>query len=147
MAVDGQPDDPARRLSNELCPRREEPGMRPAIAHRHAEPLRVADDDVGSQLPRRCQQRQGQQIAADHHQGARLVGAVDQIADGDDRAILRRVLQHQPEDPLVDGHHRRVPDLHLDSKRTSATGDHVDRLRETAAGDQQPVGGGCRARP
>ena len=51
-------DDAARQLSLELILRREERGVRTAVAERHAEPLRVADADVGAPLARRREQHE-----------------------------------------------------------------------------------------
>ena len=121
--------------------------MRSAIAHRHPEPLRVADDHVGPELARWRQQRQGEQIAAHRHQRAGRVDAIDQLADRHDRTVLRRVLEQHPEDSVVYRHGGRVPHLDLDAERGGASGHDVDRLRETAASDQQTVGAGRRARP
>ena len=48
-----------------LLERGKERGVRTAVAHRHAEPLRVAEHDVGAQFARRLEQRQAQQIGRD----------------------------------------------------------------------------------
>ena len=60
------------RLAHEGFARREERRVRPAVAERHAEALRVADDDVGAHLAGRREQRQRQQVGRDRDQHAGL---------------------------------------------------------------------------
>ena len=71
VRVDRHADDAARRLPDVLLERREERGVRAAVAERHAEPLRVAEDDVGAHLAGRRQQREAEQIGADRDEHAR----------------------------------------------------------------------------
>ena len=73
MRVDRHADDAARRLAHVLLERREERGVRTAVAERHAEALRVAEDDVGAHLAGRRQQRQAEQIGADGDEHAGLL--------------------------------------------------------------------------
>ena len=70
-------DDPPRRLAHVRLARREERGVRPAVAERHAEALRVADDRVGAHLAGRRQQRQRQQVGGDRDEHAGGVRALD----------------------------------------------------------------------
>ena len=63
--------------------------MRAAEAHGDAEALAGAAGDVGAPLPRRLQQREGQQVGGDDDRRARLVGRGGQrpvVADGAARA-------------------------------------------------------------
>ena len=80
VRVDRHADDAARRLPHVLLARREERRVRAAVAERHAEALRVADDDVGAHLAGRREQRQAQQIGADRDQHAGRVRARDEVA-------------------------------------------------------------------
>ena len=69
----------------ERVPGGEEPGMRAAETHRHAEALRRTDDDVGAHLAGRRQQRQRQRVGGDDGQRAGLMGGGDflrQVAQG-----------------------------------------------------------------
>ena len=68
MRVDRHADDAARRLPHVLLERREERGVRAAVPERDAEPLRVAERDVGAELARRRQQREAEQVRADGDQ-------------------------------------------------------------------------------
>ena len=52
VGVHRDADEAARRVPDELLPGREERGVRTAEPERHAEALRVADDDVGAELAR-----------------------------------------------------------------------------------------------
>ena len=98
MRVDREADDPARRLADERLARREKRRVRPAVAERHAEPLRVADDGVGAHLAGRHQQRQREQIGRD---GDERPGGVRAFDDRPQIASLRRaivgILQQQAE--------------------------------------------------
>ena len=58
VAVAGDADDPSRHEPLVGLAGGEEGGVRPAVAHRDAEPLAVADRDVGAPLARRHQQGQ-----------------------------------------------------------------------------------------
>ena len=62
VGIDRRADEPARHRPLELVPGREECRVRSAVAHRHAEALRVADDDIGAPFARRRQQRQCEEI-------------------------------------------------------------------------------------
>ena len=68
--IDRQPDDAAGQRALQRIAHRHVGGVRPAIAHRHAETLRRSDRDVGAEFARRGQQRQRQQIGGDDRQRA-----------------------------------------------------------------------------
>ena len=68
--VDRDADDPAGHGALVGVPGGEEGGVRAAIAHRHAEALGRAQDDVGTQLARRGEQGQGQQVGGDDGEAA-----------------------------------------------------------------------------
>ena len=71
----------------------------PAVPERHAEPLRVADDDVGAHLAGRREERQREQIGRDRHQHARLVRARDERREILDPTGLVGILQQQRRTP------------------------------------------------
>ncbi len=52
VRIDGHADEPSRHRALEFVARREVAGVRPAVAHRHAEALGRADDDVGTPFAR-----------------------------------------------------------------------------------------------
>ena len=66
-------DDAARHLALVLVARGHERRVRAAVAHRHAEALRVADDDVRTELGRRAQERQREQVTRDRDERTCLV--------------------------------------------------------------------------
>jgi len=76
----------------ELVARREEGGMRPAVAQRYAEALRVADGDVGpatTPLAGWREHREREQIGGHRDEGSRGVGGLAQRAVIADRAVGR----------------------------------------------------------
>ena len=74
MRVDRHADDAARHLADVGVARGEERRVRAAVAERHAEALRAADDDVGAHLAGRRDERAGQQIGRDDGQRLRRRG-------------------------------------------------------------------------
>ena len=146
VTVHRQADDAPRGLPRELGARREERRMRSAVPQRHAEALRVADHDVGPLLAGRRQQRQRQQVAADRRQRAGVVGPGDDLVERGHFPVRRRILQQHAEHLRVGPPLRRVSHLDLDAQRFGPPPQHVDRLRETAPRDEEPVGRGPRPR-
>jgi hypothetical protein len=53
--------------------------VRAAEAGRHAEALRGADGDIGAELARRAQQREGEEIGGDDGEGAGGVGGGEEF--------------------------------------------------------------------
>ena len=72
VRVDADADQAAGQRALELVAAGEVGGVRAAVAHRHAEALRVADDDVGAELAGRHQQRQREQVGGDDRKAAPL---------------------------------------------------------------------------
>ena len=70
LRVDGDADEAAGQRALELVARREEAGVRAAVAHRHAEALRRADHRVGAPFARRREQRQREQVGGDDDERA-----------------------------------------------------------------------------
>ncbi len=91
-------DDAPRHLADELGARGDERSVRPARAHRHAEPLGAAHGDVSPQFARRGEQREGQQVGGHHHQRPRLVNRLHQrtVIVGRSRGI--GILHQHPAD-------------------------------------------------
>ena len=84
-ASTGHTDDPAGHLPLELVLGRKKGRVRTAVAHRHAEPLRVADTDVRPPRTRRFQQRQAQEVCRYHDVRVcrvRLVAESGVVVDG-----------------------------------------------------------------
>ncbi len=71
LRIDRHADQPAGHRALERVLAAHERGVRAAEAERHAEPLRVADDDVGAPRARRFEQRERQQVGRDAEQRAR----------------------------------------------------------------------------
>ena len=65
VRVDGDADEAAGHRALEVVARREVARVRAAIADRHAEALRRADDDVGAPFARRRQQREREEVGGD----------------------------------------------------------------------------------
>jgi hypothetical protein len=80
FTVNGLTDQPPRNISDELFLAGEKSEGGAAKTHGHAQALPLADGDIGAEIPRRLQQRQGQRLARDRYQ----VGA-DGIACRPDR--------------------------------------------------------------
>ena len=103
--------------------------MRAAAAHRHAEPLRRADRNVGAPLARRREQRERQDVG--RHDERRLPrmdprGEAAPVVHG---AVGRGILHEHPE--TVGRVERRgdVAHDHLDAERAGPRAEHLDRLR------------------
>ncbi len=138
LGVDRDANQPPRRVPHELLARREEGGVRPAEPERHAEALRVADDDVGAELAGRRQQREREQIGGGRDQHLRGVGAGDDRSDVDDGAVIVRVLQQRAEHlRRVEGPRVGSGDLEPDPERLGAALQHGHGLREDPVRDQE----------
>ncbi len=113
--------------------RGEEGGVRAAEAHRHAEPLAVADGDVGAELARGDQQRQREQIGGHGDQragGVRRFAELPVIANG---AVGGRVLDQRADDALLEREAVGVGHDDLDAPRLGAGLHHGDGLRVALA--------------
>ncbi len=142
--VDRDPDEPAREVALVLLARREEAGVRPAVAHGHAEALRRPDDDVGAPLPRRREQHERQEVGGDRDQRALRVQVRHELAVVTDATGGARVLQQHPEHPLageiadLQGGGRHA-DHHVDPERFGPGAHDVDRLRVALGVDEERV--------
>ncbi len=135
VRVDRHADDAAGRLAHVLLERGEERGVRTAVAQRHAEALRVAEDDVGAHLSRRREQRQAEQIGADGDQHAGRLRARDEVAQIVDAARVRPAIctsapkTRSPNSAVVE----QSPTTQLDAERLGARAQDVERLRKAAS--------------
>src|SRR2546422_8904086 len=136
-AVFGDADDATGEVALELIPRREEGGVRAAVAERDAEALRVADGDVGAPLTGWGEQRECEQIGRDGHQRARGMRRFAQRAVVADRAVRRRILKKGADHvALLEIESRWVGNHDVDAARGGARAHHRDRLRMTVDVDQ-----------
>ena len=129
--IDGHADDPPGHGALQLILAGHEPGMRPAIAHRHPEPLRRTHGDIGPHRARLLQQAQRQQIGGDHGQRPGGMQRSDIAAQIADMAIGAGILENRAKDL------RRIQilggtDDDLDPQRRGAGLDHRDGLRMQA---------------
>ena len=141
MRVDAHADQPAGQRALVGVAAGQVGGMRAAVAHRHAQALRGAADDVGIPLARRHQQGQRQQVGR-HAQGG--VVAVREAGQGAQVVHLAgggRVLRQRAEE-IARLHQLRQrlrggADLELDAQGRGACAQHLDGLRMAVAGDQE----------
>ena len=90
--IDGHANHPARGLTHMRFEGRKECRMRAAIPHRHTEALRIAQDDVRTELTGRSQQRQAEQVGRHRHEDAvafRLGNELAQIVHA--AGLIRRL--------------------------------------------------------
>ena len=115
-------------------------GVRSTESHRHAEALRGAEGDVGTDVAGRGDQGQGQQVGAHRYQCAALMrlgderrpvayhsGGTGQLHDDSEELAIRQSLGE------IGGHH-------LDAEWLSAGVDHGGSLRVHIGVDDQTVG-------
>ena len=139
VGIDRRADEPARHRPLELVAGRKECRVRSAVAHRHAEALRVADDDVGTPFAGRRQQRQCEQVGRHAEKGVFCVNGIGDGAHVVDRPGRRRILrQHAEKLARLDQLRRRADD-DLDAERLRARLHDVDGLRMTIAGYDKDI--------
>ena len=131
LRVDRDADDAAWRLPDVLVARGEERRVRAAVAHRDAEALGAADDNVRAHLPGRGGQDQRQEIGGDGHERAGSMSACDDAAQVVQGTPFVRCLQQHAEDAIVEHHPVRVCDDEFDAERLRTARQDVERLRET----------------
>ncbi len=97
LGVDGQTDEASRQVSLQAGAHGHVGGVRSPVPQRHAEALGRTHDHIGSPLPRRGEQRQGQQVGRHRHQRAPRVGVGGHRGEVTDGARAPRVLPDHPE--------------------------------------------------
>ena len=133
LRVDRDADETAGHLANVGVARGEEGRVRAAVAERHAEALRAADDDVGAHLARRRHQRARQEIGGDDRERLRLVDAGDDRRKIADQAVGVRRLHEHAEDLRSERRVLHVDDAQLEAERLGACREELERLREGGA--------------
>ena len=111
--------------------------MRAAETHRHAEALRGTDGDIGTELARRAQQGEGEQIGGDDRQGAGGMGGGEERGEVVDAAGRVGVLDENAKDVSGEFKGAVIAPHDLDAKRLGAGADNVDRLRVTFVRDKE----------
>src|SRR5207247_11447767 len=91
----GDADDAPREVALEPVPRREERGVRAAVAERHAKALGVADGDVRAPLAGGREQGECEEVGCRGHERAARVRLLTQGAEVADATIGGRVLQQR----------------------------------------------------
>jgi hypothetical protein len=134
-----QADDPAGDLPLVLFAGREECGMRAAVAHRNAEPLRVADHDIGTPFAGWREQREREQVGGNGDEPARLVDSADEVAIVVDGAVRCGILEQRSEDCRAGRERAVVADHRLPSACARPRPNDVDRLWVTQLGDEEDV--------
>ena len=138
-------DESAGQLAGVLLAAGHERRVRPAVAHRHAEPLRVADRDVGTPtapFTRRRDEAARQQIGGRDDEAARVVRGLRQFAVVADDAVRRRILYEDAEDVFeVHIPHSlfRIQHFQVDADAARPRADNADRLRVTVGRDDESV--------
>ena len=121
-------DDAPGHVTLVLLPRREKRGVGTAVPHRHAEPLRVADRDVGAPFPGRREQREREQVRRHGDERSRRVGPLDERAVVLDPAVRRGILEQRPDHAGSELEARRICDDGLHAARLGARPHDGDRL-------------------
>ncbi len=116
---------------------REERRVGTAIPERHAEPLRVAIDDVGAHLAGRLQEREREEIRADRDEHPRVVRVRDERLQVHHRAVLVGILEHHAEHARLELHRFHGADVQIDVERFGAGPKDVDRLRQASIADEE----------
>ena len=137
--VDGDADEAPRHRALEVVAGGEVAGVRAAVAHRHAEALRRADDDVGAPFAGRRQQREREQVGGDDDEAAGRVHGVDQRARGRGPRRRRRDTGAARRRRPRRGRVGCGADDDLDAQRLGARAHDVERLRKAVGGDEEPV--------
>jgi hypothetical protein len=147
LGVLRHPDEPARQVAPVLVACREERGVRPAVTHRDAEPLRGAERHVGAHLARRHEESEGQQIGRDSDErpfGVRSRGERGEVPHD---AVGRRVLrQHAEQSPRREVDRAERARLDADPERLRPRPHHRDRLRVAVLRDEEAVAARLRDR-
>ena len=127
--VDRHADQPAGHRAAEVVAGGEEPGVRTAVAERHAEALRRADAHVGALLAGRGEQRARQQVGGDGDEPAGLVHGGDGGGEVAHHPGGARVLQERAE------HRGRVERRRGRRRRSRCrSARHARRRRRSSAG-------------
>ena len=133
----GDADDAAGHLAFEFVARGEKRRVRPAVAQRHAKPLRAADGDVRAKFARRLEQRQRQQIRGHGQQRAGGVGFFGKAGVIVNRAERVGILHQRAENLFGELEIFVIADDDFDAQRLGARPDDFDVLRMAVFGDEE----------
>jgi hypothetical protein len=147
VRVQGHAHQTAGQLPAQVVTGRDVSGVRAAVAHGHAEPLRAAHRDVGAQFAGRHQQGQGQQIGGHGGERTLAVRGVDGRPQVPDLPAGPRVLQQDPEQLTLglglDERGSDRADHQLDAERLGPGGQHGQGLRQAVRiGQEDPAAPG-----
>ena len=117
VGIDGDAHQPAGHRAGEGLGDRDEPGVRATEPHRHAESLSRADAHVGTLLPRRCDERAGEQVGGGRGQDTLRVRGRDQLGVVAHGAVSGRVLQQNAEDVRVGQPRGGIEPYEVDAER------------------------------
>ncbi len=139
LGISRDADQPAGHVPLERIARGEERRMRPAVSHRHTEPLRTADRHVRAELAGRLQERNGQEVGCHHHQCFLLMDLANERLIIQNYSVCRGILEQHPERLFVQREFSVVTDNDGNSQRFGARLDHRDGLRMTSLGNEKGV--------
>jgi hypothetical protein len=105
--------------------------VRAAIAHRHAEPLAVADSDVGSPFARRREQREAEKVRRRCYQGTGRMGTLGQLSEVSYLAVGSGVLHEDPDDSRAEIERGWLGHDNLDAACMRTGTYYLDRLGMT----------------
>ena len=137
--VDRDADDAARHVALERLARGHVPRGGTAEAHRRAEALRRTHGDVGAPLARGFQERQRQQVGGDRYERALGVRRSREVRVVAHPAVGGRVLHDGAELPAREFVFVVFVDDQFDAERLAAREQHVERLREDVAVDEELI--------
>ena len=132
LCIDGDTDDTAGHLAQELLAASVEASGRATIAHRDTETLGGTDHTVSAPLARRREQCQSQQVSSHAHEDVLGVRFLNPSVEVVDAAPIVRVLDHRTEEGLVEFHLVGFANHKLDAVRRSVGLHHTDGVRENA---------------
>ncbi len=128
FGVDAHPDDAAWHRASGAFVGGEEPGMRTAEPHRHAESLSRTDGDVGAELSGRNGQQTRQRIGGDHRDSTEFVDLVDGVGPVEHASRRCRQTEQRPEQSVAGSDGLHVADHEFDAHRLGARSQDGDRL-------------------
>ena len=137
--VDRDADDAARHVALERLARGHVTRGGTAEAHRRAEALRRTHGDVGAPLARGFQERQRQQVGGDRYERALGVRRSREVRVVAHPAVGGRVLHDGAELPAREFVFVVFVDDQFDAERLAAREQHVERLREDVAVDEELI--------
>ena len=128
LGVDAHPDDASRHRARSALVGREEPGVRAAESHRHAESLSRTDGDVGTQLSRGDGQQARQRIGGDDGDPTEFVDLGNGVGPVEHAPRRRGKAEQCAEQPVARPDRVDIADDEFDAHRLGAGSQDGDRL-------------------